>query len=311
MNNERIHADGMAGLERGEFEQGLKTAERLIEAGYSGGFELKALAQAGLGQKPAAIASLRQGVRAAPSVWLLWNLLGNYLSDEGQYAAACEAFRHALDCPQVDESCVRYNYSVALARWGKPLEGVKQIENINEGEYARPAAVQKLALLVDLGRHDEAVALGKRLLAESSRTPDSLVSLICARLAQSSWRWKKDQPVAHLYALKAIELDEASEFALTVLREIDNQRSLQSVNFTGLIEFDFDHFGYPGTAVRSFRAVADDEAELTEFLRRLEPPQRRESVHLHKIIREEVCPNELKGVCWRSVIVTCSEPKRG
>lgn len=102
-------------LDRNNPQEALKIGLQLEDMRYSGGFEIQALALWSLRRRKKAIKVLERGVDTVPKVWLLWQLLGNYRSDEGDYDGACVAYEHAsgADCDLVS---IAYNHANALAR---------------------------------------------------------------------------------------------------------------------------------------------------------------------------------------------------
>ncbi|MFN7134046.1 MAG: tetratricopeptide repeat protein, partial [Myxococcales bacterium] len=66
--------------------------EQLVNAGYSGGYEVLAAEARQRRDLPGAISILEEGVTGAPGVWPLWELLGNYYSDARRYPEALEAY---------------------------------------------------------------------------------------------------------------------------------------------------------------------------------------------------------------------------
>jgi Flp pilus assembly protein TadD len=79
-------------LDSGKPKAALKVAKKLERMRYSGSFEIQALAYADLGDPSKAISVLREGTTKCPNVWLLWQLLGNNLSDAGRFEEAFEAY---------------------------------------------------------------------------------------------------------------------------------------------------------------------------------------------------------------------------
>jgi hypothetical protein len=55
-------------------------------------------------------------VELAPTVWINWQLLGNYLSDIERYDEAASAYDEAFRCPGADESSIRLNQAILAAR---------------------------------------------------------------------------------------------------------------------------------------------------------------------------------------------------
>jgi hypothetical protein len=60
----------------------LEIGKKLKSMKYSGGFEIMAMAYADDDQKDKAIECLEEGVKTCPDVWILWQMLGNYRSDQ-------------------------------------------------------------------------------------------------------------------------------------------------------------------------------------------------------------------------------------
>jgi tetratricopeptide (TPR) repeat protein len=109
------------------YEAALSTGEQLIERGHTSGFEIAALASAGLDDRDRAIQFLERGIEIGPSVWLLWHLLANYYSDEGRYDDARDSYQKALECKKVDKSCVFYNWALVELRDGNPSRLLKKL----------------------------------------------------------------------------------------------------------------------------------------------------------------------------------------
>jgi tetratricopeptide (TPR) repeat protein len=76
----------------------LRIGYRLTGLNHSSGYEILALAYAGLKMPNKAISTLEEGVRLAPSVWLLWELLGNQYSDQGGYRDAQRCYSESVAC---------------------------------------------------------------------------------------------------------------------------------------------------------------------------------------------------------------------
>lgn len=155
-------------LRRNNAQEALKVGKRLEAMRYSGGFEIQALALCDLRRRREAIAVLEKGVETVPGVWLLWQLLGNYRSDEGDYEGAFEAYDRALDC-DCDPTHVQYNYANALTRAGRWAEALERLESLTDAdlEEADPPLAGHIvnvheAALRELGRGEEADALAER-----------------------------------------------------------------------------------------------------------------------------------------------------
>lgn len=160
-------------LRRSNPQEALKVGKRLEAMRYSGGFEMQALALWALHRRSEALAVLERGVETVPGNWLLWQLLGNYRSDEGDYEVAFDAYEKALGCGG-DPVHVQYNYANALARAGRWGEALGRLESLSAAEETDP---ELAGYIVDLheealrenGRGDDADALVERHAAIIAR----------------------------------------------------------------------------------------------------------------------------------------------
>jgi hypothetical protein len=157
-DTQRLYGEAMGKLDDQAYDEAIALGERLKDLGFSGGFEVIALARGGQKDLPGAVAELREGVVVAPSVWLLWHLLGNYLSDLDQVDEALEAYTAALACPRSDRATIHYNRAIAFRRAGRYQEALAAADEVSSEPCLRLATGLRLALLNLLGRHEEALA---------------------------------------------------------------------------------------------------------------------------------------------------------
>lgn len=131
-------------------DDAVSIGQQLVERGHSSGYEILGRAYRQLGELDKAIDIVQEGVSVAPSVWLLWNLLGNCYSDSGAYERAHSCFQEALKCTQVDVSVVMLNQAIACFREGDLNRAAKRLEVV-QGDHL----------------HDQVEAL-RRHIAEAS-----------------------------------------------------------------------------------------------------------------------------------------------
>lgn len=159
----RLEAEAHARLQDGDLDAALSLSEQLLEMGWSGGFEVRALALAQGGRSAEAIATLEGAVEKAPSVWSLWQLLGNLRSDAGDLDGAIEALTRALRCDGVSESTVRFNRAIAHQRRKDPGAALDDLEPVlalpRPPDFAEDALSLAAQCLAELGRRDEAVSM--------------------------------------------------------------------------------------------------------------------------------------------------------
>jgi tetratricopeptide (TPR) repeat protein len=162
-------------LRRNNAQEALKVGKHLQAMRYSGGFEMQALALCDLRRRREAISVLEEGVQTVPRVWRLWQLLGNYRSDEGDYEGAFAAYDEALSC-DCDPTHVSYNYANALARAGRWTEALERLESLSDDdleetdpELAGYIVSRHEEALRMLGREGEAEALVERRVSLIAR----------------------------------------------------------------------------------------------------------------------------------------------
>lgn len=163
-------------LRRNNPKEALKVGKRLEDMRYSGCFEIQAMALWALHRRGDAIAILEAAVATLPSLWMLWQLLGNYRSDEGEYERAFAAYEGALacDCDAVNVQC---NYANALARAGRWADALDRLEQLSLAEVEETDAelagyIVNLheAVLLQLERDEESRAFVERHAAIVART---------------------------------------------------------------------------------------------------------------------------------------------
>lgn len=158
MNANRSEAEilmdrGRELLRRNNPQEALKVGKRLQAIRNSGGFEMQALALCELRRRGEAIAILEEGVETVPRVWPLWQLLGNYRSDEGDYEGAFAAYDEAL-ARDGDPTQVQYNYANALSRAGRWDEALERLESLSD-DALEDTDPRLAGYIVD--RHEEAL----------------------------------------------------------------------------------------------------------------------------------------------------------
>lgn len=159
----KLEQEAHQALEDGALDEAERAAQALLDLGWSGGFELKALVARARGDDEGAIRILEEGVSQAPQVWILWQLLGIVRSDQGQYESAMAAFGRALACDPCDAVSVRFNRAIAQHRAGNPGAAWDDLEPILALSKPPPFAEDALSLaaecLADLGRPEDGLAL--------------------------------------------------------------------------------------------------------------------------------------------------------
>ena len=144
---QKLMEDAYELLDSYSCDEAVKIGLKLLKLGYSGAYEILALAYYRTGERQRAMETLNEGLKKAPDVWLLWQLIGNIYSDDGKYVEAHEAFARSLTCPGVDESWVRYNQAVALSRQERYLESLAQCLQVSNFELELDCITLTVSLL--------------------------------------------------------------------------------------------------------------------------------------------------------------------
>jgi len=325
---ERLMDEGYRALDDHDTKRAIKIGRRLQKMRHSSAFEILALAYAAQNKPKKAINILEEGVRKAPSVWLLWHLLGNYYSDrvlndglrkapsirnlwgllgnhpsdQQSYEKSHACYQKALACPGVDESSVYLNSSIALYREEKHEEALRQIEKVTSDELRLHAAAVKMELLNDLERFREARELGEQAVAQEPGNAEGERQLadIHAQLGFALLKDGEDREEALRCAWRAIRLYKAQETAMWLIREISSATSptarWMSVLVNGrwheLVEDEEEPPGF----ISPYEVVADSPEEALDFIRPFEPEEVRGTLTVEECEVLEESPDLPKGV---------------
>ncbi|UIJ43895.1 tetratricopeptide repeat protein [Sphingomonas cannabina] len=118
---EALFGQGMTAFSEQRFDDAARIGRQLLSFRFTGGYELLAAVQYERGDCPEAIATLREGLAKKP-VWRLANLLGNYLSDNGEYEAALEVYERSAGMFGDQPDITDLNRIIALSRAGREDE---------------------------------------------------------------------------------------------------------------------------------------------------------------------------------------------
>ena len=295
-------------LEEGNSEEALALGRELEEARHTSGFEIQALAHGDLGDLPEAIQILERGVELAPEVWLLWQLLGNYRSDEGLWEEALEAYERALRCPGVDGRSVHYNVATLLSRENRDEEALSHLQLEHLGaeeprlELVCLMASLRIALLTRLEWFDEALAEGRRFLTKARVEDwvDEHLAPVLGEYASALWQGRSDREGAENAAWEAIALDKMEGAAMWVLRELNPVASSRGhlfwLKLEGRGSEPLEGDQTPPGFFTTYEVVADSADEALEFARLFEPPGVRDSLRIEESEVLEERPGEPKGV---------------
>ncbi|HEY9788642.1 MAG TPA: hypothetical protein V6D17_24860 [Candidatus Obscuribacterales bacterium] len=288
-----------------------KLGKKLLKMRFSGGYEVLARAYELENRLDAAIAVLEEGVQTVPQVWLLWQLLGNYYSDDGDFVKAEHVYNQALTCPGVDVSSVNFNKSIALHRQGRSDEAMDALDQVDSEALHWPGLALRVAILNGQGHFNKASDLAKHLIErilESEELFDRYTVELAGLLTElglSIWRSEDDPETAKGCFLQALRYVKNFPYALAMLRQAKNETSPNSKLFHLMV---LGHWYEPLEEGSNkspkfysfFECVADTPEEALEQARELEPEQVRNSLVIEEY--KEISPyaDNLKGVYSRS-----------
>ncbi len=285
---------------QGLYDDAVKVGKKLLKQRHSSAFEVLALAYAGQGKMKKAIKTLETGVEKAPTVWTLWQLLGNYRSEIEMYDQAHEAYANALACPEVWASSVHLNIAIALARQERDKEANSHLDLVDDPQMRPRADAQRMAILMKQNRYHDALVIGSDCLEgmdDSGETEP--YAGVAAALGEAFWHGHQNGEQAVACAEMACMFQPAQPSALWLIREIEGHLSPNARYFRLLIEGDWNEPDEDGKALGffiSYDVVADDPAQALEYLRRFEPPEVRSSLCISEYEDIEARPDEPTGV---------------
>lgn len=310
--------DGFEALELGDVDKAKRIGRRLIKNYHSSGFEILALALQDDQEPEEAIEILEEGVSLAPNVWLLWQLLGNYRSEQHKYNEAHEAYKCALQCEQVDADWVNYNIAVALVGEKRFEDAQRALERIDEKSMKPRADALSASILVDQGRKDEAVQLAHSALESMSAllsemdedTFDSPASYapVYALLGQTL-RQGGETDVARECVEQGLYLDYMEKSVFSLLRELDNAYSSDAKYFRVLVkgewpnqanEPDEENLGF----VKSFDVVAKSPDDVLDWIKNVEVNAAFDTLRVTEIEELEDRPDDPMGVYRATAYMT-------
>lgn len=285
-----------------DISKAIKIGRRLKKLRHSSAFEIMALAYADDEKPGRAIKVLEEGVQKAPLCWLLWQLLGNYYSEQKRHRDSQKCYRQALQCPQVDPSSVHLNIAIGLGRHGDHEAALRHVNQVTSKELEVHATAHKMHVLNSLGRFREAHNLGKRKVAALERACDDAhwLAELHAELGVALWSGRRDKSRALRHAWKAIELDGGLQRAIWLIREVTYKVSpaarymrllVRGRWYEALLEGESTAPGF----FANYDAVADTPEEALEFIKPFEPKPVRSSLVSDEVKVLKKTPDWPKG----------------
>ena len=145
---DRLMNEGFEALAFFNINKAIRIGKQLLRLKHTSAFEILALAYADDKKLKKAITILEKGIKIAPSIWRLWQLLGNYRSENEEYSKAQICYKKALECPITNSISIRYNSAIAYFREEKYLDAESQINLIDVRKLMKEKSGHPLALSI-------------------------------------------------------------------------------------------------------------------------------------------------------------------
>ena len=187
MDTEAAYAEGIRALAAGDVSKAEALGQQLVSLQFSGGYELLALCFTKTDRPDLAERVLDEGTKRAPTVWSLWQLLGQVYSAGGRFEESLQAYHKARSCPDPDLEQLELNSAITEFKRGQPRQASERLEallpNVREASL-RVSVARYLALsLVEQDRLMEALIwLGEGAFSDEEN------SQLLFELAQSCQR---------------------------------------------------------------------------------------------------------------------------
>jgi tetratricopeptide (TPR) repeat protein len=261
------------------YEDARQLGQQLIDADEEAGYRIGAMVHAAMDEPQEALRLIEQGVAQKPSSWQMRLLLGNLLSDAGDFDQAWQTFEAAKSLPDAELHWIQINQAVVHGRRGEIDEALNLLQQVDHPEAINEAFEIQLGLLDSVGRHDLIVELAEEDLdvLQSPETEEEAATLsrILSHIASACWYEDHDGDEVEHYVRQAIAFDRTNPDALYLLREQDPIFSDHSQVFSLLVKgviYEPDEQGLEQQVqfVTSYEVIADDPEEALDLIRRFE-----------------------------------------
>jgi tetratricopeptide (TPR) repeat protein len=311
-NYDALMAEAFEFLDIGEPKKALKIGQQLEKMRYSGAFEIQALAYNDLNKRKKAIKTLEKGVKTVPDVWLLWELLGNYYSEESEFEKSFVAFEQGLRTAEPDRVSLNYNYAIALERSGDLQEAKSKVSEIfSDKRFPEDVEAALYFLILALhcsflnkeAQYEETVSFFEQKKTEISKhetEPSSELSRLFAEIATSYYRLNQTEH-ANNYLDKAIKADKHNTNAQWLYREMNKNNDFSNakhfrIMINGRWPEPFEGESDIPWFFTTYEVVADDQTEAFDIIKCFEPVTLHESLKMEEVEIVKKSPNQPKGV---------------
>lgn len=289
---------GRALIEEGRCDEAEPLAEELARLDPAQGYDLLADVHEEAGRPAEVLRALQAGTRAAPEDWELWLRLGDACAAQSLFGEADHAYAQALRCQGVAASLVHYRAALNSHRRERPLDALCHMEQVRrdglgegQGHIYWEAQALRLALCRQVGRGEEAEALGRVLIEEATAPAaqeaarpgpgaaacaapasarEEAAALLC--LGRALYYARGAREAARACAMQSFRCD-GRHLALGLLREVDalpaEPRRTQFLRIFTRLRIE-GGAGGPRRARREYVVLALSLDEALAFVRALE-----------------------------------------
>lgn len=302
--------DAYIALDSEEPDRALDLGKKLLELKQVRGFEIVALALEQQGKTEEAISALQTGVTKAPDAFPLWQLLGNFLSQNNRFNEAKDAYQRALQCTGADTDAINFDIAVLLRSTGQTMEALGICDNFANPEWSLKVKTLRASLLNNAGRCEEAAQVANanigELLNQQEVSDDEMLDLAqnYSELGRAYWLGRRDGNAAFENACRALEWDRSDSSALWLIRELMAMKTPGSrwfrLEVSGQWHFPLEPDQLPPPFIASYDIVADTVDDALRYAQNIEPPEIRESMIITAAEDKGSHADHLQGVYWRS-----------
>jgi tetratricopeptide (TPR) repeat protein len=301
---QKLVFEGFGALEIGEFERALEAARELHELGHTAGFEIEARARWGLEDHEGAIEILKDGVELVPEMFVLWDYLASYLSDEGRYEEALQAYYRSRECPDAPQEAVDFNIAIIYQRQDRHERAIALIETIKPSETLPSVVLEsaKAHSLNEVGKHADALTLTASSLGQIGEDDEVDPEAVARLMSEHAYAMlvMGFPEAAFLEAFEAVSLDKSNQRAAWLIREISDEHSdiakVWRVVVEGRWAEPFEDTDKDYGFLANYTVVADSAEEALEYIRPFEPEEVRFTLKINSAVDLESQPESLKGV---------------
>ncbi len=284
-----------------DYKGALRIGRKLKRLRHTSAFEIMALAYAENGKLKKAIKVLEKGVNIAPDLWILWQMLGNYRSDNGDFQGASEAYDKGLQTPNPDKDSLHLNIAVAHGRQELHDQAEQALLKIpqNAASDIRTRADAQLSVLFNKrGEHDHACQIALASLKANQEIEPQVASMLEAEVARANFSLDK-KPQATEHILKAVQLNRSNTTAMVLLREIDTVNSsdvrLRRIMVEGRRSDPYSDNKTVGFFT-SYIVAANSQDDAMEFIKRFESEENHDTLRVEENVELDSCAGEYAGI---------------